>query len=151
MTSLKEDMNCMRVVYDVMELSDDKDTKIGAVIISYNSFVLLDSNCLPTGIDFITYPERLIRPEKYKWIEHAERNVIYRAARKGKCTDGSTLYTNGIPCIECARAIIQAGIKRVVYNLNWIGRQEWIEQAEISKIMFKETGVTLDGIDYKEK
>ena len=56
--------------------------------------------------------ERQERPEKYYWFEHAERNSIYNAARIGVSTKGSKMYmTCGVPCADCARAIINAGAK----------------------------------------
>ncbi len=60
--------------------------------------------------------ERTEAPEKYVWIEHAERNALYLAARRGIRTRGCTLVVELVPCVECARAIIQAGIARVVIN-----------------------------------
>lgn len=55
------------------------------------------------------------RPEKYLWVEHAERNAVYNAARLGLSTIGATAYiTYGTPCSDCARALIQAGVKEVV-------------------------------------
>jgi dCMP deaminase len=70
-------------------------------------------NGLPSGVreDIAT---RFERPEKYYWIEHAERNAIYSAARMGVALKGCTLYLNWYPCMDCARAIVQAGIRRIV-------------------------------------
>lgn len=53
---------------------------------------------------------------KYIWMEHAERNAIYLAARRGVSTEGCTMFVELTPCVECARAIIQAGIVQVVIN-----------------------------------
>jgi len=49
-------------------------------------------------------------------VLHAEANAITKLARSGNNSDGSTLYVTASPCIECAKLIIQAGIKRVVYG-----------------------------------
>jgi dCMP deaminase len=96
--------------------SKDPNTKLGCVIVGpaheirttgYNSF--------PRGIrDDV--PERLVRPEKYLWIEHAERNAICNAARCGTPLEGCTLYVEIMPCMDCARAIVQAGIVQVVVS-----------------------------------
>jgi dCMP deaminase len=72
-------------------------------------------NSFPRGIDD-SVAERYERPEKYFWIEHAERNAIYSAARVGIPLNGCTLYLNWMPCMDCARAIIQSGIKRLVVD-----------------------------------
>ena len=72
-------------------------------------------NSFPRGIrDDV--PERLERPAKYLWIEHAERNAICNAARAGTATEGCTIYVEIMPCMDCARAIVQAGICEVVVS-----------------------------------
>jgi dCMP deaminase len=89
-------------------------------------------------------PGRLIRPEKYHWMEHAERNAIYNAAQAGVSLKNGTLYTNGLPCVECARAIIQSGILCVVTDKVWEeadNREEWKESFKRTRLMFDEAGV----------
>jgi dCMP deaminase len=96
--------------------SKDPNTQIGCVIVGpareirstgYNSF--------PRGIrDDVA--ERLQRPAKYLWIEHAERNAICNAARAGTATENCTLYVEIMPCMDCARAVVQAGIREVVVS-----------------------------------
>ena len=92
--------------------SKDPNTQIGCVIVGpaheirstgYNSF--------PRGIQD-DVPARLERPAKYLWIEHAERNAICNAARAGTATEACTLYVEIMPCMDCARAVVQAGITR---------------------------------------
>ncbi len=61
-------------------------------------------------------PERLVRPTKYLWIEHAERNAICNAARAGTATEACTIFVEIMPCMDCARAIVQAGIIEVVVS-----------------------------------
>ena len=66
-----------------------------------------------------------MRPEKYKWIEHAERNAVYNAARMGAALAGCTAYLNWepSPCSDCCRAFIQAGITTVVGpNISFTGQ-----------------------------
>jgi len=86
------------------------------------------------------------RPEKYMWVEHAERNAVYNAARIGAATEGCTMYVNqSIICCDCARAIIQAGITRVVTPAKeWTGHSDggFKETADIMRTMFREAGVT---------
>lgn len=97
--------------------SKDERTQIGAVIVGVdNEIVSTGYNSFPRGIND-DIPERQERPEKYFWFEHAERNAIYNAARIGVSTLGTTMYmTCGISCADCARAIISAGIKKVVFR-----------------------------------
>ena len=82
------------------------------VIKTSENEIIKGCNDFPKGIKITE--ERLKRPEKYKWIEHAERNTILLAAKQGKSLDKSTMFLNWYPCIECARAIIQCGITKLV-------------------------------------
>lgn len=94
--------------------SKDESTQIGSVIVGKNNEILSTGyNSFPRGLDD-NKPERQERPEKYLWFEHSERNAIYNAARVGTPIDGSNIYlTSGLPCCDCARAIINSGIKKV--------------------------------------
>lgn len=98
--------------------SPDPRTKIGCVIVDPdNSLVVGACNTCPTGIDG-TINGRMEAPSKYTWIEHAERNAIYDAARRGLATAGCIILVELSPCVDCARAIIQAGLAEVVINLD---------------------------------
>ena len=97
--------------------SKDRSTKVGCVIVgSANQILSLGYNGFPRGVnDYV--PERHDRPAKYRWTEHAERNAIYNAARTGTNLTGGVLYVPWFPCIDCARGIVQAGIKAVVSTM----------------------------------
>ena len=96
--------------------SKDPNTQVGCVIIGPNREIRSTGyNSFPRGIrDDV--PERLERPTKYLWIEHAERNAICNAARAGTATEGCTIFVEIMPCMDCARAIVQAGIVEVVVS-----------------------------------
>jgi dCMP deaminase len=86
------------------------------------------------------------RPEKYQWVEHAERNAIYNAAREGITLKGSTAYLNWepVPCSDCTRALIQAGVVEVVgpdIPFGGAGAGKHYHVDEISKTMLKEARV----------
>jgi dCMP deaminase len=137
-------VNYYRQLANTVKLkSKDKYTQIGAVIVGkggeivstgYNSF----PRGLDDGLDF-----RQERPEKYYWFEHAERNAIYNAARIGVSTKGTTIYLScGLPCADCARGIINSGIKRIFCERVDVTKGElWKESQERSWDMFMETGV----------
>lgn len=92
--------------------SKDRSTKCGAVIVTPdNDIVTRGWNDHPRGLP--DYSERRERPAKYVFTEHAERNAIYNAARLGVSTKGCSIYVNRVPCPDCARAIIQSGIRQV--------------------------------------
>lgn len=93
-------------------------TQVGAVIIGERGEIAsVGYNGLPRNVADTAY--RLDRPEKYRWVVHAELNAILNAARLGVSTFGKTLYTHETPCDLCAAAIVQAGLSRVVTETSW--------------------------------
>ena len=123
--------------------SKDKYTQIGAVIVGKDGEIVSTGyNSFPRGLDDgLEYRQE--RPEKYYWFEHAERNAIYNAARIGVSTKGTTIYLScGLPCADCARGIINSGIKRIFCERVDVTKGElWKESQERSWDMFMETGV----------
>lgn len=130
-------------------LSKDPQTKIGVVLVKDRQVISTGYNGIPRGVNDAPL-DRSARAggEKYYWYEHGERNAIYNAARVGMKTMGSTMYLNcGIPCADCARAIIQAGVQKVVCKeeCGVVAQDKWYKHAIRSKLMFKEAKV---GITY---
>jgi dCMP deaminase len=131
----------MTMAYLVAMRSKDQSTHVGAVIVGPDKEIRSAGyNSFPKGINDHC-PERQERPEKYFWFSHAERNSVYLAARVGIPISGCTMYTNGIPCTDCAFAVIQAGIKEVVVDVKWENPEQWDETAKRTTEMFKEAGV----------
>ena len=129
--------------------SKDKNTQIGVVIVGKdNEIVSTGYNSFPRGIDD-NVDERQEKPEKYFWFEHAERNAIYNAARIGVSTLDTTMYmTCGISCADCARAIINSGIFKIVLRSGkGATNPKWQESAERSNQMFKEAGIVIEYYD----
>lgn len=151
----------MKMVYLVASKSKDPRTKVGAVIVN------CDRQVLTTGYNGIcrgvldpadsegVHEYRQLSPDKYFWYEHSERNSIYQAARVGVSLIGSTMYTQGIPCHDCGRAIIQAGIKKVVIHQCWprngletSDRNDvWTHSMKITREMFHEAQIKIDVLD----
>lgn len=124
--------------------SKDLSTQIGAVIVGEDNEVLSTGyNSFPRGMDD-SKQERQERPEKYFWFEHAERNAIYNAARIGVSLKNSTIYlTSGLPCMDCARGIVNSGVKvvwckRVCTTKN---KEKWEESQVKSMQLLNECGV----------
>lgn len=95
--------------------SKDPSTKVGSVVVNDRRRILATGyNGFPRGImDFQQRYEN--REEKYKLVVHAEMNAVYNATWNGVSLDGATIYTTGLPtCSECAKGLIQVGIKRIV-------------------------------------
>lgn len=122
-------------------MSEDKSTQNGAVIVDRNGMIAAaDYNRLPRGV--YNREDRLKRPMKYLYMEHAERGAIYQAARSGFHTNGATMVCPWAACADCARAIIQSGIKRLVRlesMTNIIDR--WETSVEAGDLMMREAGV----------
>ena len=132
----------MTMVYLIAMKSKDKSTHVGAVIVGpCNEVRSAGFNGMPIGVND-DVPERQERPEKYYWMEHAERNSILLSHFPVR---GCGMYTNGIPCMDCARSIIQSGIKEVIVDKYWddTNYAQWKEQAARSRVMFEEAGVKL--------
>lgn len=95
--------------------STDESTHAGAVIVRPdNSVVSTGYNGPVRGMSIEDVPKT--RPEKYFYMEHAERNAVYNAAKNQGGLAGCSLYVNFLPCADCARAIVQAGIVRVIVH-----------------------------------
>lgn len=136
----------LEIAQGVSAWSKDPSTKVGAVIVgNQNQIVSQGFNGFPRGVDDSN--ERLVdRETKYKFVIHAEANAIYNAIHNGSKVEGSTIYVFGLPvCNECAKAIIQTGIKKVVYCSE--PNPLWEESSLLSKEMFAEVGVELIKID----
>lgn len=135
----------LNIAEQVKLKSKDKFTKIGVVIVGKDNEILSTGfNSFPRGLND-DVDERQERPEKYYWFEHAERNSIYNAARIGVSLKDSTMYlTCGIPCSDCARAIINSGIKTIYCNSvdsKGSNTQLWDEHSKRSLVMFEECGI----------
>jgi len=147
------DVYFMRQVYEVAAKSKDPSTKIGAVIVRDKRAILFGYNGIPPGIN--DFPERMVRPDKYKWFEHGERNAIYCGACFGISTQGTTMYTQELPCSDCARGIVSAGIKEVVihrpaseiFRCGTHYSETWKKDHEVTGLMFKERGITVRSVD----
>jgi dCMP deaminase len=127
--------------------SKDPSTKVGAVLVNYEAGLeFIGYNGFPRGVE--DTPKRYADRElKYKLIVHAEVNAIQKA---GHFARGSTIYiypSFSLPpvCNECAKFVIQSGIKEVVGfepNLEDPRVQRWMNSISISKTMFEEAGIT---------
>jgi len=124
--------------------SKDTSTKVGAIIIGPDKEIRSTGyNSFPRGLNDAV-PERFERPEKYYWFEHAERNAIYNAARHGSAMKDCTLYVSMTPCLDCARGVVQAGIKEVIVcEENISDQSKWDEHNKRVGRLFDECGVKI--------
>lgn len=130
---------------EVATWSKDPSTQVGAVVVGSKGQILSQGyNGFPRGISDSN--KRLNdRDIKLSLIVHAEMNAIYNATYSGVSLDGSTIFIHGLPaCSECAKGIIQVGIKRVVVSKQCIeSRPHWNDSWNKSKAMFAEAGVAI--------
>jgi len=83
-----------------------------------------------------------VREEKYKFVVHAEQNCIYNATLNGVSLNGADLYVYGLPvCSECAKGVIQVGVKRVYMCFPEDIYENWKASMKLSTSMFDETNV----------
>jgi len=143
------DKKYIRLAREVSTWSKDPSTCIGAVAVGEKGQLLAQGyNGFPRGIE--DSQERLNnRKEKYKYVVHAEMNCIYNATYNGVSLNGSTMYIYGLPvCSECAKGLIQVGIKRVVSTpITDATPETWVESTKLTKEIFEEAGVKYDFIN----
>ncbi|MDE6135275.1 MAG: dCMP deaminase family protein [Muribaculaceae bacterium] len=87
--------------------------KVGALIVRDKMIISDGYNGTPAGFENICEDENNVTKP---YVLHAEANAITKVARSNNSSEGSTLYVTASPCVECAKLIIQAGIRRVVFN-----------------------------------
>jgi dCMP deaminase len=126
--------------------SKDPSAKIGAVAIDPVTRRVISGgyNGFPRGLADTV--ERLNdRPTKLKYVVHAEANMIYNATRSGVSLQDTHVFVHGLPiCSECAKALIQVGVKKVYIESSSLVADRWVESWKISEEMFKECGVEVE-------
>lgn len=140
--STKWSKRFLNLAHEVASWSKDESSKVGAVIV--------DEKGRPKSFGFNGFPmgvnddvkERHERPEKYLWFEHAERNAIYLAKQN---LDDCILFVTHFTCPDCARAVIQSGIKYVfVDKANGLNSDFWERNKHgysVTRAMYKEANV----------
>ncbi len=147
----------MRIAHTIAERSKDPSTQAGAVIADYDNIVKgLGYNGFPRGIDSDALPwerDGNLPDTKYAYVCHAEENAIYNASSPVK---GCKIYCTLFPCNECAKAIIQNGIKEVIYESDkyhddqiWVASRKMFDLAGIKYRQYESAwakGPVADGI-----
>jgi dCMP deaminase len=127
----------------IAEWSKDTNRKNGAVIVNSDNIVLsLGYNGFPRGCDD-SITTRYEQPTKYLFTEHAERNAIFHAAKSGMVINGSRIYMTMFPCADCARAIIQSGITKIITPTPDLEHKTWGIHFKASIMMLEESGVEI--------
>ena len=106
----------MRMAAIWAENSYCKRRQVGALVVKDNRIISDGYNGTPSGCENVCEDDSNVT---YPYVLHAEANAITKLARSHNNSDNATLYVTDSPCIECAKLIIQAGIKRVVYGRDY--------------------------------
>lgn len=137
----------------ISKRSKDPNTQVGAIIVSKDDRILsVGYNGFPNGCSDDEFPwTRSAKHEydtKYPYVVHAELNAILNFRGDNKAFEGSTLYVTLFPCHECAKAIIQSGITRLVYLDN---KYQDTEDFKESNRMLKAASIMIDPYTNLEK
>lgn len=109
----KLDMRYLRMARIWAENSYCTRRKVGALIVKDKMIISDGYNGTPSGFDNVCEDND---GHTFPYVLHAEANAITKVSRSNNSSEGATLYVTAAPCIECAKLIIQAGIKRVVFS-----------------------------------
>ena len=139
----KWDKKFIKLSAHISGWSKDKNRKVGAVIVDNDNIVLsMGYNGIPRGCDD-SVESRYDRPTKYLYTEHAERNAIYHAARHGVSLKDCRIYVTLFPCADCARAIIQSGITKIIAPEPDITHEVWGEHFKAAIQMMEEAKINI--------
>jgi dCMP deaminase len=136
----------LRAAWKLASYSPDPRTQNAAYIIDLDGHLISSGlNVFPTGVQ--ETPRRW--EEKEPYVEHAERNALFRAASAGNSTAGAIMVCGWAACPECARGIIQCGIKTLVRHRDATNRSrvKWQAGIVLADMMLIEGGVTIIDID----
>jgi dCMP deaminase len=110
------DLRYIRMARIWAENSYCQRRKVGALVVKEKMIISDGYNGTPSGFENVCEDEQNVTKP---YVLHAEANAITKLARSNNSSDGATMYITASPCIECAKLIIQSGIKRVVYGENY--------------------------------
>lgn len=122
--------------------SPNRIRQVGAAILTCDGAEpITGCNTFPEGVADLDW--RHEGDGRLVWMEHAERNAIFAAARLGRALEGATIASTFFPCIDCARAIVQTGIVRLVSPEPDLDDPLWGPTFPRSRIILEEGGVEL--------
>ena len=123
------------------ELSDDKKRKVSSIIVKDNNIISYGVNIIPN--ESSRNENRCGKELKKYWIEHSERNAIFKCSKQGIALEGSEMYVNYFPCADCARAIMQCGIKKVYSPKPELEKSKWKESWKEAIFILTEADVEI--------
>lgn len=133
------DTRYLRMAAVWAENSYCKRRQVGALIVKDQMIISDGYNGTPSGFENVCEDENNVTKP---YVLHAEANAITKVAASSNSSKGATIYVTSSPCIECAKLIIQSGIKRVVYSENY--------RIEDGCQLLKRAGIEVEYIEIKE-
>lgn len=145
------DRHFMRLAMILRAESDDPKAQfvalsgVGALIVGRNGILAQSANVLPPSLKahHLTLGHSISEEERYFFLEHAERAVIFKGLMAGKDLAGSTLYCTRHPCSDCARAIVWAGIRRGVFASGYGAEGRWLQSQRAARHILRNAGVVV--------
>ena len=133
--------------YEYSEKSTHPSTHNFSFLIKEDKIILKGLNVLPEGVKNIK--ERFEGDNKHIYPNHAERDVIYKAAKQGIKTDRLTMVMPWLPCIPCANTIISSGIKKLIVHKQMIERtrEGWQEELKNAVQIMNEANIKIIAYD----
>jgi len=105
----------MKMAEEISYLSPDEETQVGALLVSSEGRIIASSfNGFLRGAPDDELPTT--RPEKYQYMQHAERNLLYNCGYEGIRTKDTTIICTLSPCLECLRASFASGVKAIIFK-----------------------------------
>lgn len=120
---------------------------VGAVIANKRFIISESSNRLVPKIRGQVRLTDPTAPERYYYIEHAERCAIFEAVRSGAPLDGATMYCTRFPCVDCARAISYVGITRLVVPTGFASESKWIDAQRAALSLLRMSNIVIRYFD----
>jgi dCMP deaminase len=136
----KWDLRFLRIAREVQSWSKDPSTKCGCVLVHDRRILSSGYNGLPSSLSE-SLERYMDRDFKLASIIHAEKNAIFNAAKNGSQTEGATAYITWPPCSQCASALIQAGVSKVVCPNPNSGPKRWVTNFLLANELLYEAGV----------
>ena len=137
----------LKECYNYAKRSNHPSTHNAALLVDGHKIVMEGANILPHGVKELKY--RFEEGNRNIYPNHAERDVIYKAAREGIATKGLTMVMPWLPCIPCANAIITSGIEELIVHKQMVERtkEKWVDELKEAVKIMKEAGVAITAYD----
>lgn len=144
-----DDTSLMRLAFSAARHSPNRVRQVGAAIVCDDGAPIAACNTFPAGVADLDW--RHEGDGRFVWMEHAERHAIFAAARQGHATAGARLATTFFPCIDCARAIVDAGITCVETPAPAFEDPVWGQAFLRSGVILQEGGVEVRHVALPER